>query len=41
MFYLVMPVTLFLGFLLSIAALAEPAPRKEEDASVGSGGRVD
>ncbi len=34
MFYLVMPITVFLGFLLSIAALAESAPRKEEDASV-------
>lgn len=33
MFYLVMPVTLFLGFLLSIAALAESAPRKEEEAT--------
>ena len=31
MFYLVMPVTVFLGFLLSIAALAESAPRKEEE----------
>ena len=34
MFYVVMPITLFLGFLLSIAALAESAPRKEEDASL-------
>jgi putative hemolysin len=34
MLYLVMPVTLFLGFLLSIAALAESAPRKEEETSV-------
>jgi len=33
MFYLVMPITLFLGFLLSIAALAESAPRKEEEAT--------
>jgi len=33
MFYLVMPVTLFLGFLLSIAALAESSPRKEEETS--------
>ncbi|MBV8629492.1 MAG: HlyC/CorC family transporter [Silvibacterium sp.] len=33
MFYLVMPVTLFLGFLLSIASLAESSPRKEEEAS--------
>src|SRR5277367_4927271 len=31
MFYLVMPVTVSLGFLLSIAALAEAAPRKEEE----------
>lgn len=31
LFYLVMPVTLFLGFLLSIAALAESAPGKEEE----------
>ncbi len=31
MFYLVMPVTLFLGFLLSVAALAESSPRKEEE----------
>jgi CBS domain containing-hemolysin-like protein len=34
MFYLVMPITLFLGFLLSIAALAEAHPRKEEEASL-------
>jgi len=34
MFYLVMPITLFLGFLLSIAALAEAPPRKEEEASL-------
>ncbi|HTD56039.1 MAG TPA: hemolysin family protein [Silvibacterium sp.] len=33
MLYLVMPVTLFLGFLLSIAALAESSPRKEEEAT--------
>jgi putative hemolysin len=31
MFYLVMPITLFLGFLLSIATLAESSQRKEED----------
>src|SRR5579862_175830 len=31
MFYIVMPITLFLGFLLSIAALAESSPRKEEE----------
>jgi len=31
MFYLVMPITVFLGFLLSIAALAESAPRTEEE----------
>jgi putative hemolysin len=31
--YLVMPITLFLGFLLSIAALAEASPRKEEETS--------
>ncbi|QNI32478.1 HlyC/CorC family transporter [Alloacidobacterium dinghuense] len=30
LFYLMLPVTLFLGFLLSIAALAEP-PKTEED----------
>ncbi len=30
LFYLVLPVTIFLGFLLSIAALAE-APKQEED----------
>jgi len=34
MFYLVMPITVFLGFLLSIAALAESAPRTEEDTSI-------
>ena len=34
MFYIVMPVTLFLGFLLSIAALAESSPRKEEETTV-------
>lgn len=34
MFYAIMPVTLFLGFLLSIASLAEPAARKEEDATI-------
>ena len=33
LFYIVMPVTLFMGFLLSIAALAESSPRKEEEAS--------
>src|SRR5579883_1838917 len=32
LFYLVLPVTLFLGFLLSIAALAE-APKEEEEKS--------
>jgi len=31
MFFLVMPITLFLGFLLSIAALAEASPRNEEE----------
>jgi CBS domain containing-hemolysin-like protein len=31
MFYLVMPITVFLGFLLSIAALAESAARTEEE----------
>ncbi len=34
MFYLVMPVTLFLGFLLSVAALAESSPGKEEETTV-------
>jgi putative hemolysin len=34
MFYLAMPITVFLGFLLSIAALAETPPSKEEDASL-------
>ena len=33
LFYLVLPVTLFLGFLLSIASLAEPASGEEEDNS--------
>jgi CBS domain containing-hemolysin-like protein len=33
LFYLVMPITLFLGFLLSIAALAEPPAKKEEEAT--------
>jgi putative hemolysin len=31
LFYVVLPVTLLLGFLLSIAALAEPPTRDEED----------
>ncbi len=31
LFYLVLPVTLLLGFLLSIASLAEPPARDEED----------
>ena len=31
LFYLMTPVTLFLGFLLSIAALAEAAPRNQEE----------
>jgi putative hemolysin len=31
MFYVVMPITLFLGFLLSIAALAEASQRNEEE----------
>ena len=31
LFYLMTPVTLFLGFLLSIAALAEPAPHTQEE----------
>jgi putative hemolysin len=34
LFYLMTPVTLFLGFLLSIAALAESAPRAEDDAAL-------
>jgi putative hemolysin len=34
LFYLTMPVTLFLGFLLSIAALAEAPPKKEEEATI-------
>jgi putative hemolysin len=33
LFYLMTPVTLFLGFLLSIAALAESAPRAPEETS--------
>ena len=33
LFYLMTPVTLFLGFLLSIAALAESAPRAPEEAA--------
>jgi CBS domain containing-hemolysin-like protein len=33
LFYLMMPVTLFLGFLLSVAALAEAPAKKEEEAS--------
>lgn len=31
LFYLMTPITLFLGFLLSIAALAEPAPHLQEE----------
>lgn len=34
MFYLMTPATLFLGFLLSIAALAEPAPRQQEETTL-------
>jgi CBS domain containing-hemolysin-like protein len=34
LFYLMTPVTLFLGFLLSIAALAEPPPRAQEETSL-------
>ncbi|HEV2462402.1 MAG TPA: hemolysin family protein [Acidobacteriaceae bacterium] len=34
MFYLLTPATLFLGFLLSIAALAEPAPRPQEESAL-------
>jgi putative hemolysin len=34
MFYATMPITLFLGFLLSIAALAEAPARTEEDANL-------
>jgi putative hemolysin len=34
LFYLMTPVTLFLGFLLSIAALAESAPRTQEDTTL-------
>lgn len=34
MFYLMTPATLFLGFLLSIAALAEPAPRPQEESAL-------
>ncbi|WP_446744652.1 hemolysin family protein [Silvibacterium acidisoli] len=33
LFYLTMPITFFLGFLLSIAALAESAPHNEEETS--------
>jgi putative hemolysin len=33
LFYLMMPITLFLGFLLSIAALAEAPAKKEEEAT--------
>ena len=33
LFYLTMPITLFLGFLLSIAALAEAPAKKEEEAT--------
>ncbi|MFT4114362.1 hemolysin family protein [Silvibacterium sp.] len=33
LFYLMMPATLFLGFLLSIAALADTPERKEEEAT--------
>jgi putative hemolysin len=32
-FYLMMPITLFLGFLLSVAALAEAPAKKEEEAT--------
>ena len=41
MFYLVMPITLFLGFLLSIAALAEASPRNEEETPRRGGGGAD
>lgn len=34
LFYLMTPATLFLGFLLSIAALAEPAPRPQEETTL-------
>jgi putative hemolysin len=34
LFYLMTPVTLFLGFLLSIATLAEAAPRKQEETNL-------
>ncbi|HEX5235570.1 MAG TPA: hemolysin family protein [Silvibacterium sp.] len=34
LFYLMTPVTLFLGFLLSIAALAEPAARTQEETTL-------
>lgn len=34
LFYLMTPVTLFLGFLLSIAALAESAPRAQEETAL-------
>jgi putative hemolysin len=33
LFYLMMPITLFLGFLLSVAALAEAPAKKEEEAT--------
>jgi CBS domain containing-hemolysin-like protein len=33
LFYIMMPITLFLGFLLSIAALAEAPAKKEEEAT--------
>lgn len=36
LFYLMTPVTLFLGFLLSIAALAEAAPKSQEETVLGA-----
>lgn len=36
LFYLMTPVTLFLGFLLSIAALAEAAPKNQEETVQGA-----
>lgn len=36
LFYLMTPVTLFLGFLLSIAALAEAAPKTQEETVLGA-----
>jgi CBS domain containing-hemolysin-like protein len=36
LFYLMTPVTLFLGFLLSIAALAEAAPKTQDETVLGA-----